>query len=659
MDKYIGKKLDGRYEIQEIIGIGGMANVYKAYDVIENRVVAVKILRDEYVDNEEFLRRFKNESKAIAVLSHPNIVKVYDVSFTNRMQSIVMEYIDGITLKEYIEQQRVLKWKEAVHFTVQILRALQHAHDKGIVHRDIKPQNVMLLSDGTIKITDFGIARFARSESKTLTDRAIGSVHYISPEQAQGGVTDERTDIYSVGVMLFEMLTGTLPFEADSPVSVALKQIQSTPKRPREINPDIPEGLEDITMRAMQKDIAGRYQSAAEMLRDIDEFKRNPSISFEYKYLSAPLPSETKRMKQTVTPENKKTASAAKSTGHKKKKERQEDEAEKRAPVIPILGGITLAFVLVTALFIGGMFYFNNPFEKVPDVDLPDMRGMSYEKVKNDPMYSQNFKIQVEGNDYSEEYPLGTIMDQDPKPNRKVKVGSLVKVRVSNGPKRVVVPPLAGDEATVAFGKLNDLGLAYSETKTYSDDVAEGYVIGTDPAAGSEVQGGANITVYVSMGGNKKMIKVPDVTGLPLDSAKLMLNGYKLKVGTVTPVESNLPAGTVIDQDPSPESQIETGSFVNLTVVASDTVETTSQTVYIQLPSNIDRVVEVSATLDGKEVHRLSMNPAQTRVWKPAFEGEGAKTVKIYIEGKIYQVYEIDFDLGTATPVDDYSADFE
>ena len=284
MDRYIGKKLDGRYEIKEIIGVGGMANVYKAYDSIDDRVVAVKILRDEHMQNDELLRRFRNESKAIAVLSHPNIVKVYDVSFNEDIQYIVMEYIDGITLKEYIEQQHVLRWKEAVHFTVQILRALQHAHDKGIVHRDIKPQNIMLLADGTIKVADFGIARFARSTQHTVTDKAIGSVHYISPEQAKGDVTDEKSDIYSVGVMLYEMTTGQLPFDAESPVSVAIKQINSKAKRPREVNPDVPEGLEDIIIRAMQKDPARRYQSAAEMLRDIDEFKRDPTVIFEYRY---------------------------------------------------------------------------------------------------------------------------------------------------------------------------------------------------------------------------------------------------------------------------------------------------------------------------------------------------------------------------------------
>ncbi len=226
MDKYIGKKLDGRYEILELVGFGGMAVVFKAYDLLENRHVAVKILKDEYLHNEEFRRRFRNESKAIAMLSHPNIVRVFDVNFSDTVQYIVMEYIDGITLKEYIGQQGAVKWKETIHFTVQILRALQHAHDNGIVHRDIKPQNVMLLQDGTIKVMDFGIARFARENGRTVADKAIGSVHYISPEQARGEQTDERTDIYSVGVIMYELLTGQVPFDGDTPVSIAIKQMQ-------------------------------------------------------------------------------------------------------------------------------------------------------------------------------------------------------------------------------------------------------------------------------------------------------------------------------------------------------------------------------------------------------------------------------------------------
>ena len=277
MDKYVGKRLDGRYEIMEIIGVGGMAVVYKAHDNVEDRIVAIKILKDEFVSNDEFIRRFKNESKAIAVLSHPNIVKVYDVSFGDLIQYIVMEYIDGITLKEYIEHQGSLRWIDAVQFTIQILKGLQHAHDKGIVHRDVKPQNIMVLSDGSIKVTDFGIARFSRSEQRTITDKAIGSVHYISPEQAKGEKTDEKADVYSVGVMLYEMLTGRLPFEAESAVSVAIMQLQRDPKLPTQINPSIPLGLEQITMHAMQKVPERRYQSAAEMLCDLEQFKKDIS----------------------------------------------------------------------------------------------------------------------------------------------------------------------------------------------------------------------------------------------------------------------------------------------------------------------------------------------------------------------------------------------
>ena len=282
MDNYVGKRLDGRYEIQEIVGVGGMSVVYKAYDNVDDRVVAVKILKDEFLTNDDFVRRFKNESKAIALLSHPNIVKVYDVSFGEKLQYIVMEYVDGITLKEYIQKQGAITWNDALFFTTQILKALQHAHDKGIVHRDIKPQNIILLPNGNIKVADFGIARFSRSETRTLTDTAIGSVHYISPEQAKGEFTDEKADIYSVGVVLYEMLAGKVPFEAESAVSVALMQLQNNAKRLTEINPDIPLGLEQICIHAMQKDPKDRYQSATEMLLDVEEVINNPKTVFDY-----------------------------------------------------------------------------------------------------------------------------------------------------------------------------------------------------------------------------------------------------------------------------------------------------------------------------------------------------------------------------------------
>jgi serine/threonine-protein kinase len=325
MNNYIGMKLDGRYELLELIGSGGMAEIYKATDTVEDKTVAVKILKNEFAGSDDFLRRFRNESKAIALLSHENIVKIFDVGFTDSVHFIAMEYVDGITLTEYIERQGVLKWKESHAYVGQILKALQHAHDRGIVHRDVKSQNVMLLRDGSIKVMDFGIARFNREIGRTMSEKAIGSVHYISPEQARGGIVDEKADIYSAGIMLFEMLTGTLPFDADSPVSVALKQIQDIPRRPRELNPQIPEGLEEITVRAMQKNVARRYQSAAEMLKDLEEFRKNPDIRFDYRY--------------------------SRETGHTKKFGKlsdvnspddyyDEEDAVPRSPVLAILSGV-------------------------------------------------------------------------------------------------------------------------------------------------------------------------------------------------------------------------------------------------------------------------------------------------------------------------------
>ena len=295
-DNMIGRRLDGRYELLELIGTGGMADIYKAKDITEDRIVAVKILKNEFAGSEDFLRRFRNESKAIALLSHPNIVKIYDVGFNEQIQFIVMEYIDGISLAEYIKLQGVLKWKDAVYFTIQILRALQHAHDRGIVHRDIKSQNVMMLPDGTIKVMDFGIARFNRETDKTLSEKAIGSVHYISPEQARGEMTDEKSDIYSVGVMLYEMLTGQKPFDGETPVAIALQHMQTPPKPLREINSSIPEGLEEITLKAMQKEPSMRYQTPALYLSiNISRQTARPSISIRYPTPTLPNKAQTEK----------------------------------------------------------------------------------------------------------------------------------------------------------------------------------------------------------------------------------------------------------------------------------------------------------------------------------------------------------------------------
>ncbi len=566
MDKYIGKRLDGRYEIREIIGVGGMAYVYKAYDTIDDRVVAIKILKDEFLANEEFTRRFKNESKAIAILSHPNIVKVYDVSFGNKIQYIVMEYIDGITLKEYIEQQKEIRWKEAVHFTVQILRALQHAHDKGIVHRDIKPQNIMLLPDGTIKVTDFGIARFARSDLRltNAADKAIGSVHYISPEQARGEITDEKADIYSVGVMLYEMLTGKLPFEADNAVSIAIMQMQTEPKKIRELNPDIPDGLEEITMKAMQKDPAKRYQSAAEMLYDIDEFKRNPSIHFAYKYFVDETPTRfvdaITRVKGTAPDEN---------TENDGEQEEQEEQ-EKKFPVIPVLAGVAGAFVVAALLFVGVAFLLKLfDGQKVEDVTVPNLIGRDYFEVIEDKEITSKFEIEKH-DVYMEDQPKYQIVDQEPKSPKTVKYKTKIILTVNMGPKLITIPDVSKNEhMDVVKERLESAGFEVQIAYQTSNDVKKDFVIKIDPPSGEELAKGSVITMYVSSGEELPDPEpVPYVVYTNIESAKAMIKQSGFNVGTIEYVNSDYPKDVVISQDPPKDTMATPGTKINLKVAS-------------------------------------------------------------------------------------------
>ncbi len=656
MDKYLGKKLDGRYEITELIGIGGMANVYKAYDVIENRVVAVKILREEYMGNEEMRRRFKNESKAMAVLNHSNVMRVYDVSFSDRMQSIVMEYIDGITLKEYIEQQGSLKWKEAVHFTVQTLRALQHAHDKGIVHRDIKPQNIMLLSDGTIKITDFGIARFARSETRTLTDKAIGSVHYISPEQAAGAATDDSKALYAVGVIFYEMLTGRVPFEADTPVSVALKQIQSTAIPPRQINPSIPEGLQEITLHAMEKDITKRYQSAAQMLRDIDEFKRDPSISFEYKYLD--VPSGREKSKYTDAIRSVRAEKDNKKMSKKKKKRRK----PKRAPIIPVLAGVTTAFVIVTGAFILWMFMMNNPFTEVAQDYTPDLVGQKWNNVQVAPKY-EKFIIEPDGDpEYNNEYGRGVIFDQTPKAGMNIKLNKKIKVKISRGPQSLLLPDYSGQDLTQVVAELSSQGIDTLQKGKFDDATPVNTIINTSPPSGTEVGAGEAVTLYYSMGKKETVVPVPDLKGVTPADAQTIIENLGLKIGTTTydeTVEDESLIGTIVGQSPAPPSQAPSGSAIDITVAGASN-EMKRLRLDINLPSHIEEKVKLEAYQDGALIEQTDAVPYDMKVWNPVFEGyaDNISEVSIYLNGELYQVLDLYFEKDGFVMKEDYSDDF-
>ncbi len=640
MDKYIGKRLDGRYEIHELIGQGGMAYVYRAYDRIENRWVAIKILREELSDNSDFLRRFRNESKAIAVLSHPNIVKVYDVSFGDRIQYIVMEYVDGITLKQYIEQQGEIKWREALYFTVQILQALQHAHERGIIHRDIKPQNIMLLEDGSIKVMDFGIARFTQAETQTMTDKAIGSVHYIAPEQARGGHINDKADIYSVGVMLYEMLTGQLPFVADNAVSVAIMQMQAEPTPPTRINPSIPKGLEEITMHAMEKNPAQRFPSAADMLEDIERFRRNPEMVFNYgdqvdhAYARGTSIYDTAGSRQQDYNDNYEY-------------EEEYVRSKNGAKASMVVTGIVAA-VVVVGLVVGGIFlwnYFRNNTDTSSDeVIVPTFTGMIYEtEIKDNAEYADfEFEI-VEGNQPSQ--PAGVVLNQNPQAGMTVKRGKTITLTVNGGTlEQIVVEDVTGDSQQDAYDTLEALGLSPRIQAVADDETAVGYVVRTDPAAGSTVASGSSITIFVSSGPAEEQVTVPNVVGSSLSTAESDLEANGLVRGSVSyDDESDQPEGTVLSSDPEGGTRVSEGSAVNLVVSSGRGAE---KTVHydIPLPSGVSEDLEMSIYVDGELFDSRVVNPSVSSYSGADFTGTGRSSLTIRLNGQDYITAEINYE---------------
>lgn len=620
MDRFVGKRLDGRYEIQEIVGVGGMAVVYKAYDNLENRTVAVKILKEEFTSNDEFLRRFKNESKAIAMLSHPNIVKVHDVSFGDLIQYIVMEYIEGITLKEFIEKEGSLRWKDAVHLTLQILKGLQHAHDKGIVHRDVKPQNIMVLADGTIKVTDFGIARFARSEQRTITDKAIGSVHYISPEQAKGEKTDEKADIYSVGVMLYEMLTGKLPFQAESAVSVAIMQLQREPQLPTEINGSIPQGLEQITMHAMQKTPERRYQSASEMLCDLSLFRKDPSLTFDYSYFVDNSPTKFVGAMPTVDLSEENEAEEA------------EEEVKEKSNIVPILAGI--AVTLVAALIILAIIFIPKFLKSTgEEIVCPDFVGKTIEEITANKEYTDNFVFKYES-DYNEKYESGTVFEQSETKGEKLKKGAEIILYVSMGQNTKKVPDVYGMIEAQAVSELNSNGFNdITITEIPDEDVEKGLVVKTEPQRTQVVAEGTKITIYISSGQEVKDVAVPDVVGLKEDAAKKELSDEGLVAKTekvyLTASDKFYPVGTVTKQDPTDNSsKVPEGTTVKIYVCAGYKYD-----VEIELPDDFaTESYYVSLWVDGKlKKQGDKVNPADN----PTYTFEGITTTEESLDVKI------------------------
>lgn len=548
-DKYIGKMLDDRYEILEVIGEGGMAIVYRALDHRLNRDVAVKIMRDEMAADEEFRRRFCTESHAVAMLSHPNIVAVYDVSHNDNVEYIVMELVDGITLKQYIERKGVVAWKEVVHFTKQISKALAHAHERGIIHRDIKPQNIMLLRDGTIKVGDFGIAAL-ENEVYENNGEAIGSIHYIAPEQARGECPDARSDIYSLGVMMYEMLTGGLPFTGNTLGEIAVQHMNAKPVPPHEKNPEIPLELERITLKAMSAELSERYQSANELLSDLEAFIHTPvTIDGE-----------------SADYENPDVKPVRSSTELSRERYRLR---RRRSDVVSFMSGTFGLLVLAVALFAFlWNFWLKDVFSPAERIALPNFEGSNYESIINNTELSSMYKFNVIYISDDSVEP-GIVISQSPAAGRSMMVtpsGIEVDLTVNAGVSLTSVPDVLNTDYRDAMRNLRAAGFNVEIENAASDSYTKDYVIATSPVAGEQLSSGSTVYITVSAGPEIQYVSMPNLVGSTEDSAISRIESSNLSYGGSDRVVSDYEAGTVIDQSISSSESVAEHTKVYLTV---------------------------------------------------------------------------------------------
>ena len=650
MENILGTKLADRYLIEELVGVGGMCNVYRAFDAEALQTVAVKMLRDEYAADEEYLRRFRNESRAINALSHPNIVKIYDVVLDAPNPYLVMEYVSGITLKEYIDRKKPLPGRTAANIAGLVLTALQCAHENGIVHRDVKPQNIMVTEKGEVKVMDFGIARFAMSQSHTIDGNAIGSVHYISPEQALGGAVDQRTDIYSVGVILFEMLCGRLPFDGESPVSVALQQVEQNPKALRSLNPNVPVGLEQITLHAMAKNPDDRYADCGEMIADLRRWLADPKTTFPA-YTATPVKKAAEFVRNKVP---KKTgADAPKPAGGRKKLK------DRLTTPLSRLFAVTCGVVVASVLFVFVMFQIYQPFQKVEDITLPNLVGVDYTAATAGSAYP-DIRIELESEDFNTEYEAGQIYRQSPSAGKSVKKGSTVQVWVSAGGQMIPIPTFTNQEATAVYAKLVSLGLKYSTTEIASDTIAEGSVVRTSPEAGQSAPAGSTVVVYVSTGSNKERVQVPEVLGYPEEVAVQTLKDAQFEVAVTYQVSDYQYDGLVMNQSPASPSMVPIGSKVTIVVGTVDESAAVGEaTVTLQtIPPDLPGTVTVTAVLNGTTVYSDTIVPQNTRLISIPLQGTGTCMVDVLIDGMVYKSASVDFDAGQYYWTADYSGSF-
>ena len=693
MESYIGHTLGGRYEVREIIGTGGMAVVYKAYCNVLHRYVAIKVLKEEFAQDEEFRKRFYNEAQAVAKLSQNNIVSIYDVCRDeNGANYIVMELCEGVTLKDYLRKKHHLTWQETLYFAQQVARALDHAHSRGIIHQDIKPQNIMLLRDGTAKVMDFGIASFANNqETRKVTSEAIGSVHYISPEQAKGITVDFRTDLYSLGIVMYEMLTGTLPFRGETAVAVVMQHMNTVPPVPSSIVPEIPKAMDEIVMHAMCANANQRYSSALDMYRDMERLRSNPNLVLHYSNRNDDLdatraiqydedatqlirPVDDAQQTQYVPHPTEPAAPAQpkKQRVYQPVDEDDADEVEK--PVSTkrtktkkksgngkiVVGVIIVALLAAVAYMASGLFAGEKEM-----VAVPNFISLNYDDdVKGNDEYS-DFTIRVETYKSSDdEYTEGEIIDQDPQAETQVEKGSTVILTVvaieeeDESSKTVEIPSIYGKTYEDAQSALRACGLTATQKRRSSDSVDEGTVMGSDPEAGTEVPVGSNVTVIVSSGPENTNQKVPDLSGMTQSAAKKMLESYGLSLGNVTQEESDSPAGTVIGQTIPEGTEVAKGTSVGITIAkaaeqpdepdepnepnGSASAEVTNSKITVHLPTDRD-TCRVTVSVDGSTLRndtvRTSNGTATCRL-----SYSGVHRVLVTVDGDA--VYDQDFDFG-------------
>jgi len=667
MDNYIGRLLDNRYEILEMIGSGGMAVVYKARCHRLNRFVAIKILKDEFSQDAEFRRRFHAESQAVAMLSHPNIVSVYDVSHSDGIDYIVMELIEGITLKQYMEQKGQLNWREALHFATQIAKALEHAHSRGIIHRDIKPHNIMILKDGSVKVADFGIARISSAQN-TLTREALGSVHYISPEQAKGGHVDFRTDLYSLGVVMYEMLTGRPPFDGDTPVSVAIQHINAKPVMPRELNPSIPLGLEQITMHAMTADLNGRYATATDMLADLEEFRKNPNITFDFSRDQGDMDVD-RLLNETSRPGAARPAAprsaaerAARAPAPKKPAQaaaREPEPARKSSHVATIAGIICIVLAIVGIGYFLYSYFLSDLMKKTAEDTVPNFVGMNMSDI--DETKYPNFALDYSNQQASDQYPSGYIIAQSPDADSTAKVGTTIKLTVSTGPETNTMPDLVNKSEASAKSYLDKMAIQVVVSVSYeqNDDYTDGYVIRTDPEANASLTAGQTVTLFVCQKSDEEMVPVPALVGMDVDDALALIDSSNLGRGDVRSIESDLPEGTVTFQSIDEGEKVKSGTTINLQVskgpeeAAAPVVKYLTGNSTVQVGDTLTLQIQANTTDEGVLTYAWYVSKTGStddgQVVSASAEGNTTCTVDTSAAGSSYYFCKITNTLGKAT----------